>query len=146
MSASQHNWLTNVEVGASESDFIARMGEPNNFFFFQHWTNCLCNNVMCIITLRDQLPELKSVGNRSQLNTRYATVKKRSFQNNVIALSTRAKSTAMFPNTRSTRSGGTGLYSVCDLFAKLGQGGSCSRCLPFSTSRGATLSHRVTVR
>ena len=27
----EHNWLTNVEAGASESDFIARMGEPNHF-------------------------------------------------------------------------------------------------------------------
>ena len=36
--------------------------------------------------------------------------------------------------------------SDCDLFSELGQGGECSRCLPFSTSRGATPSLRVTVR
>ena len=39
---------------------------------------------MRIITLRDQLPELKSVGNWSQLNTKYDTDNKRSFQQNVI--------------------------------------------------------------
>ena len=32
----------------------------------------------------------------------------------------------------------TAIFSDCDLFSELGQGGECSRCLPFSTSRGAT--------
>ena len=102
---------------------------------------------MCIIrpTLRDLLPELKCVGNRSQVNTTYAMDNKPSFQIYVIGFVNYGQryNTAAIFSSRGPE--GRPIFcrrSIC----RTRSGRIRSRCLQFSASRVATPSHRVTVR